>query len=144
MLLQIKNSGHMQEIKQVSQEVGLELCLRPFFQIVLLHINSFFVHQIDMLDFSGFSSYSTWLWWYRKKTLSLFWLVMCLCLFLFHCQNNAELLKFTCNFSIMNSYCFEHMSSFLVLAVSLITFKSSLLPFSSLVCFSFLTCVSDK
>lgn len=59
MLLQIKNSGHMQEIKQVSQEVGLELCLRPFFQIVLLHINSFFVHQIDMLDFSGFSSYST-------------------------------------------------------------------------------------
>lgn len=48
-----------------------------------------------------------------EEKLCLFWLVMCLCLFLLHCQNNAELLKFTCSFSVMNPYCFEHMSSFL-------------------------------
>lgn len=54
-----------------------------------------------------------------EEELCLFWLVICLCLFLLHCQNNAEPLKFTCNFSTVNPYCFEHMSSFLVLAISL-------------------------
>lgn len=59
-MLKIKNSYHIQETKQlVSQAVGLELCLEPFLQMLFLHINSFFLHQIDMSDFSGFSSYST-------------------------------------------------------------------------------------
>lgn len=59
-MLKIKNSCHIQETKQlISQALGLELCLRPFFQIVLLHINSFSLPQIDMSDFTGFSGYST-------------------------------------------------------------------------------------